>query len=272
MKFIRIILFSIFAFVFTTNIAAQEIQKKKEIVDSLFALIKRITPADRLEEYGNKLTIKDSDLEKAKKLIYEAYAYSPIEFRKELLQWTSQWCSTGVKGVKPPIGIKPGRRLRELKEHLAKKYGWEYVRFLETPYFMKVKIIDIKYSTYAFERGDKQFQLTKINLIATILDVIKGKEFFSTGDTITISYLPFWFRKSTPPNFEINQIYALPLKHWSYQNNRGYNELMLKLNGLHTLYKIENNIVYSPLIFEKSPLKSWDIFKYEFKQKFLIEE
>ncbi len=266
MKFIKIILISIFSFVFITNIAAQEIQKNKEIVDSFFELVKKITPANQNEV----IKIKEPDLEKAKKLLFEAYAYAPIEFNKQLHKWTEEWRNTGIKGIKHPVGIKPSARLKKVKEKLAEKYGWEYVRFLETPYFMKVKITDIKYSTYAFKIRDRQFQ--QINLKAKILDVIKGREFYSIGDTITISYLPFWFIESPQPNFEINQIYAIPLKHWSYQKNTGYNKLMLKLNGLHTLYKIENNIVYSPLIFEKSPLKSWDIFKQEFKRKFLIEE
>ncbi len=268
MKTIKIIIFALYWFLFITNVFAQEIQGEKKKVDSLFELIKKITPANQSEV----IEIEDPDLEKAKQLLYEAYAYAPIEFENELNRWTEEWRSTGIKGVKAPIGIKPGTRLQKVKEKLAQKYGWEYVRFLETSYFIKVKIIDIKYSTYAFEMRNKQFQLTRINLIAKILDVIKGKEFYSSGDTITISYLPFWFKKSTPPNFEINQIYALPLKHWSYKKNTKYPELMLKLNGLHTLYKIENNFVYSPLAPEESPLKTWSFFKREFKKNFLIDK
>lgn len=269
MKFIKIILFSIFMLVCTLNIAAQEIQEKKEKIDSLFELVKKITPQNQNEV----IKIKDSDLEKAKQLLYEAYAYAPIEFENGLLKWTEKWLSTAIKGVKPPNGIKPGTRLQNVKKKLAEKYGWEYVRFLETPYFIKFKILMISHSFYNIKRtfrNGRKIMIPKINLVVKILDVVKGKKFYSSGDTITISYLPVQFSNYPSPKFEINQIYAAPLEHWS--KNPSYKELMLRLNGLHTLYKVENNIVYSPLTPKKSPLITWDEFKSRFNHKYLNME
>ncbi|MBU0561093.1 MAG: hypothetical protein KKG93_16170, partial [Bacteroidetes bacterium] len=92
------------------------------------------------------------------------------------------------------------------------------------------------------------------------------------GDTITISYLPIQFSYTALPVFEINQIYAAPLKHWSKPQKPTYHNLMLKLNGLHTLYKIENNIVYSPLVPEKNFSKPWQEFKSKFTQRYLNME
>ncbi|MBU0560656.1 MAG: hypothetical protein KKD86_01915 [Bacteroidetes bacterium] len=264
MKFIKIILFSIFFFISNSNFIAQEIIEKKEKIDTLFKFAKEITNTNEISE------IIDMNLEKTKKMIFEAYKYAPIEFNKELHKWTEEWRSTGLKGVKPPIGIKPSTLLKKIKEKIAEKSGWEYVRFLETPYFMKVKILDISYSTYSLKARNREFQ--QIDLKAEILDVIKGKEFYSVSDTITVSYLPFWFNGSSIPIFEINQVYAFPLRHWSYLKYSGYNNLLLKLNGLHTLYKIENDIVHSPLNVEMSPLKSWESFINDFKQKFLMEK
>lgn len=271
MKFIKIILFSIFVFVFISNLLAQEIQKKKEIVDSLFELVKKITPANQNEV----TTIKDPDLEKAKQLLYEAYAYAPIEFENELHKWTEEWRNTAIKGVKPPNGIKPGTRLQNVKEKLAEKYGWEYVRFLETPYFMKFRILTVSNSSYNLNRplpNGRNRKTTKIDLEVEILEVLKGKNFYSTGDTITISYLPIQFSYTALPEFEINQIYAAPLKHWSKPQKPIYHNLMLKLNGLHTLYKIENNIVYSPLVPEKNFSKPWREFKSKFNKRYLNME
>jgi hypothetical protein len=261
MKFIKIILFSIFMLVCTLNIESQEIQGEKGKIDSLFEIVKKITPQNQNEV----IEIKDSDLEKAKQLLYEVYAYAPIEFDNELRKWPEKLRSMGKKGI-----IISGALLKNVKKKLAEKYGWEYVRFLETPYFMKFKILMISPSFYnikrTFRKGRK-IRIPKINFVVKVLDVVKGKKFYSSGDTITMSYLPIQFSNYPSPKFEINQIYAAPLGHWS--KNPSYKELMLKLNGLHTLYKIENNIVYSPLTPKKSPLITWNEFKSWFIHKYL---
>lgn len=270
MRTVKVII-SVFLLAFVSNSFAQEIQEKKEIVDSLFKLVKK----NILINNNGTVTISEPDLEKFKRLLYKAYAYAPTEFRDELIQWTEEWRSTGIKGVKPPTGIKPSTRLQKVKEKLAEKYGWEYVRFLETPYFMKVKVLDIKNSEYKLHRANKkgiEFKVQKIDILVKITDIIKGNNYYSLGDTITIGYLPIQFGSSALPEFKLNHIYAFPLKPWSRKEDYMHNNLMLKLNGLHTFYEIKNGFVYSPLTPEKSPMQSWDAFKNDFKQKFLIEE
>ncbi len=268
MNLSKIIFFFVFGFALTTNLTTQEIKERKSAADSLLQFVKEITP----EKVGESFEINDEELEQARKLLYNAYAYAPLELKKQLHKWTEQWRSTGIKGVKPPIGIKPTARLKRVKSKLAEKYGWEYVRFLETPYFMKVVVKDITYLTYSIKRGNRNIKLHKVNLKAKILDVIKGKAFYSVNETIIVSYLPFWFYESSLPEFKVGSIYAFPLKHWPNEKKVEENELMLKLNGLHTLYEVKNDIVYSPLAPDKSPLKSWKTFKYEFGKNFLIEE
>lgn len=250
------------------NIYSQEIEMKKKSIDSLFMLVKEITPNEKGEWLTKKLSVKDSDLEKAKRLLYDAYAYNQIEYDKKLVEWVKDWENTEIKKAKKDRGVSPGVRIQKLKEALAEKYGWDYVNFLETPYFLKIKVIDKSLGSFKVE---EKLHLPEVDLRVEVLDVIKGKKFYSKGQIIIIGYLPIWFRDcNCKVDFEINRTYALPLRHWQFYNKKD-SLLALKLNGMHTIYKIDNNIVSTPFEIEKSPNKNWDEFKNEFINKFLIE-
>lgn len=269
MQVIKKIIFTLFSLFIFTNLNAQEIQSKSQKVDSLFFYVKKNIPFEK--NVCHEIT--DVELEKIKKFLYESYAYAPIEFDKKLNKWYKEWEATGIKGVSPPVGLKPSKRLHLLKEKIADKYGWEYVRYLETPYFMKVKITDIKPSSYKIDK--RGIRTAKIDLKVEILEVLKGGKFYSIGDVITVSYLPIWFQKTKSPNFELNEIYAFPLRHWSEIGNTGYfnqkTELLLNLHGQHSFYKIKNENVTTPLIFEDNFSCPWNDFKKSFKQKYVIE-
>lgn len=272
MKIVKVII-SVFWLAFVSNSFAQEIQEKKEIVDSLFKLVKKITPAEGKEVYAKKLTIKDNDLEKAKKMLYEAYAYAPIEFEKKLHQWTQAWGSTGILGVKEPDGTRPGRRLWKLKESIAEKYGWDYVWFLETPYVLKVEILDKDTSLYEGYNKDKKFRLRQVDLKVKILEVIKGEKIFQKDEEITISYLPIWYLEcDCPVDFKEGSTYLIPVKPWYYRDNKGPKKLLIKNNGMKHFYEIKNNIVTRPFVNNDNFTKQWPLFKKDFINKYLIKE
>jgi hypothetical protein len=108
-------------------------------------------------------------------------------------------------------------------------------------------------------------------LNVTILTILKGKNYYSIDDTITVTFMPIWFKNSniSPPKFVVGEEYLIPLNNWKDYST---NILELDMHGLNTLYQIKNGNVYNPLISETKVVKSWDDFKKEFELKYLIDK
>ncbi len=145
--------------------------------------------------------------------------------------------------------------------------------YLKTPYVFKVKVTDVfysKYSTGRKRRGQETFT-SKINVKVKVLDVLKGKDYYTIGDTITVAYLPLWFQESeTFPIFEIDEEYILPLRHWSKYS---HNDLRLGLQGgSHNRYQVKNNKIYNMGGNEDRTFETWSEFKTKFKQNYLISK
>jgi len=272
-------LFFIVSFFVNTNFG-QNITEKEKKIDSLFALIKKVTPTKKTEIFDSSLKknknvqFNQTDLETARKLLYYSYANSSIEFDEKFNAWHHEWKNSGKKGISRPSELKPGIRLNILKKSLAEKYGNDYVYFLETPYFIKAKILEISNTDYTIDK--RGLKTAKIDLEIEILDILKGNGFYSIGDTITVSYLPIWFQeKSNSLHFNINEIFAFSLKHWSITGNtENFNlktQLLLKLNDSYTLFKIENDIVYNEYTSKRHINKTWAEFKRDFNEKYIIK-
>jgi len=252
----------------TINILAQEQQENNRKIDSLFTIIKKVTPAKRSEIFDSKLlkfkkiTIDENALEKAMELMYYAYAHAPNELRRKQHELYVEWRKVG------PEELKPNERRKIVEEAIAEKYGKDYLGFLKTPYFMRVKILDINKTTYPTDKKIRG-HISQYNLEVKITNILKGKEYYTEGDTITIAYLPIWFSNGnvSPPKFKIDEEYIVPLNHW-----KNSNILELDMHGLNTLFQVKNNEVYCPLISEKEIIKSWDDFKKEFEQKYLMNK
>lgn len=249
---------------FTSSYAQEEVETKNKKIDSLFSLVKKITPDYKNSMDTEKVHISDYDLEKARELLYYSYAHATMEYRQKRKAWHKEWEKAGRKG------IKPVKRINQLEIALKEKYGQDYVGFLKIPYFMKVKIIDISQTGFPIKkiRGRKA-STAQINLKVKILEVLKGENYYSVGDITTISYFPIWFQeRGVYPKFNIGKEYALPLSLW---NNQPIDILRLNLHGLGSLYQIENNDVSRPLISETVVIKSWNDFKNEFKQNYIAK-
>jgi len=263
----KIILIFLVIVLFFSDISAQELQEKNNKIDSLFTLINKVTPAKRSEIFDSKLlkfkkiTIDENDLEKAKELMYYAYAHAPIELRKKQHELYVEWKKVG------PEELKPNERRKIVEEAIAEKYGKDYLGFLKTPYFMRVKILDITRTIYPTDKKIRG-QISQFNLKVKITDILKGKEYYTKDDMITIIYLPIWFENGniSPPKFKINEEYIVPLNHW--YNSDAFE---LDMHGLNTLFQVKNNEVYCPLISTTEIVKSWDDFKKEFELKYLMD-
>jgi len=265
----KITLIFLFAF-FTTNLFPQLISEKEKTIDSLFTMVKEITPENKIDKSLGKLVINDNDLEKANKLLYNAYAVSPLEYEKKLDDWVQQWGNSIKTDASVINTTSPGKRIGLLKRTLAQMYGTDYVRFLETPYFLVVKILAINSSNYKSYTKNMQ-NLPKIDLKAEIIDIIKGNDFYKKGDIITISYLPLWYTDcNCPVKFEIDSVYAIPLKPWYYKHNKDNKDLMIKNNGMEFFYKVDNNKVTQPFLTNSNYIISLENFISDFKKRYLI--
>lgn len=253
-------------FYFSSLVHSQEALEAAKKIDSLFTLIYKTTPNEYKDIDLKKSVITEEEIKKVHDLLYYSYSKVPKEFRQFRLNEIQLWKNKVINKQISKNSINPSVRLRLLKEKLAEIYGWEYVRFMETPFFMKVKILDIKGGIYE-NPEDKRVTLPEVILEVKILDVVKGEGTFEIGKELSIGYLPHWFRYYKAPNINKEEIYAIPVRYWT--SEYAESELALDLNGLHTLYKIENDIVISPLDPEKSPNMNWADFKLGFAQKFL---
>lgn len=270
MKTIKSIIFVLFLVVSTTNILAQEQRENNKKIDSLFTIIKKVTPTKRSEIFDRKLlkfkkiTINENDLEKAKELMYYAYAHAPLELRKKEKALFEEWKKTDY------TELKPNERKKIVEEALIEKYGKDYVGFLKTPYFIRVrinKIINKKNPLPGRMRGS----VSRTYLNVKILTILKGKNYYSVNDTITITFMPLWFENSnvSPPRFMTGEEYIIPLNIWK---NYSTSIFELDMHGLNTLYQLKNDEVYCPLISSTEVVKSWDEFKKEFEQKYLMDK
>ena len=251
---------------YSADIQAQEETEAVRKIDSLFNIIYKTTPGEYREDVFKKSSIKEEEIQKAHDLLFYSYSKVPQEFRQIRLNEIKLWKDKVINNEIPKNSVNPSVRLSMLKEKLAEVYGWEYVRFMETPYFLKVKVLDIRGGMYE-NPEDEKVSLPEVVLKVEIMDVVKGGEAFDIGKELSIGYLPHWFRYHVAPNINKDEIYAIPVRYWT--SEYAESEYALDLYGLHTLYKVENNIVISPLEPEKSPNINWADFKKEFSQKFL---
>jgi len=268
MKLIKIISYSFLTFLLTVNLKAQEIDQNKKNIESLISIVKKHTPT----KSNSEITIDDKNIEEIKKMFYKSYADSPIEFDKMIHNWVEEWKSTGVPGVKDPVGEKPGVRLRKVKEALARKYGWDYVNYLETPYLFKVKILSKDVTAYkSYSEG--VVSLPQVDLTAMIEEIIKGSKIFTKGEVIKISYLPIWYSEcDCLVDFSVGDTYLIPLRPWYFKHNKNIKDLMIKNNGMEHFYKIENNFVTQPFIDNSSFSELWETLKKDITTKYILKE
>lgn len=270
-----LIFFLVFIFLAFQNTYSQKNTKDTKVIDSLILKIKEFVPNNNLDLFNNKkkLTknLSDKEIKKFEDFLYKSYAYHPIELEKKFDKWHDDWAKTGISGVKPPDGINPYLRKYKIRDILIKEHGFDYVLFLETPYFIKFKILNIKSSIYV-SYSDTSKTLPQIDMKAEILEVIKGNSFYKKEQIITVSYLPLWYANcDCPINFESGEVYVIPLKPWHYKLNRDLNNLSIKNNGMNYFFKIENNIVSTHFVNDVIEHSSWKSFKQKFINKFNIK-
>jgi hypothetical protein len=249
--------------VLISNTFAQENPEANRKIDELYSLLNMTESSDKNVINNEKLQLSDHELEKAKDLLYYSYAHAPVEFQKRKDSLHKNWRETGRKTE------RPNKQIKKLEKALGEKYGRDFCGYLKTPYVLQIRIREITRTTYP-EKTRARGKVPQINLKVEILDILKGKSYFCVGDLITVAYLPIWFfDDGVSPEFKIDEVYVVPLNYW---HNNEDNILQLRLQGLHTLYKIKNDNVFSPLISEDKVIKSWIDFKNNFMNEYILDK
>ncbi len=159
-----------------------------------------------------------------------------------------------------------------MEEALAQKYGWDYVRYLETPYILKVKVLSKNVSTYKSFNKD-EISLQQVDLSVKIEEIVKGYNAFKEGEEIVISYLPIWYSDcDCPIDFSVGSTYLIPLRPWYFKHNKSLKNLMIKNIGMEHFYKIEHDSVTKPFITNGNFSDSWDSLKKDIKRKYILED
>ncbi|MCZ6702910.1 MAG: hypothetical protein O6940_07710 [Ignavibacteria bacterium] len=160
-------------------------------------------------------------------------------------------------------------RKKNLSDELSKIYGEEFMEIIDTPYYLRIKIIDKSKSQY-ISPGPPERKYRTNKLTAIIEEVIKGENQFTKANTISIEYMTWWFANSLN-KFEPGSSYFIPLRPWT--GTAGF--LGWRPNFLpddnYAIYEIENEIV-STLnnYFDIGTMTEWARFKEIFIQKYVL--
>jgi len=217
---------------------------------------------------GMQKKFSNDELFNTAKLLYIATEDDPVAFRKELKSEYDAWAAETIKNNYKPIGLKPGVKLGILHKLIDERYGKNFTKILEIPYYLKVKILDIQGTIYI--HTDKN-TFHQINLICSVEDVIKGEKKFKKEDIITVSFLLHWFPEGYP-SFEKGNSYFIPVDYWKIDNeieafclgilHNAEKSAVLSLN--------ENKLIDAKNCYLLDSTKTWEIFKRNFLKKYKL--
>lgn len=220
---------------------------------------------------NNSLTLNKCEANDITKLLYELYSFHWIDvynyIDKKYNEAQKLFKESAGKNLITPSSVK----LRILKESIDSIMGNNFSEIIITPYFLKVKILDINLDG-VYHSDDNIFGKTTI--LCKILEVVKGNHLFKTGENIEISLLTGW---GIGP-FEKGATYFFPVKPWNCKNGN-CSEYSLNLYsksdgfyaGEYDIYPVRNEQVLNIEYFKISS-SNWSDFVRKFKEKYLLEE
>ena len=150
---------------------------------------------------------------------------------------------------------------------IVSKYGKNNTDLFLTPWFLKIKVIDIK----SEKLNNPEGPTSKSYLLAEVLDVIKGQKKFNTGEIIRIYFLQDWLHDK---KFEKNKSYFVPLKQSNcYYGNCEEVGLVMFPDNNWGVYPIENNeLIASDNYFGFPDKIDWTNFKKNFITHFTLSK
>lgn len=251
---------------FVINIFPQGKYEIKQSVKDFFDLAsKKVIKEGRLTKYAAEPS--EEEIKNITRSYYNAIAEDPVGFEAEMKKEFKEYNDLYFKGGK--LGIKPGVKIRIMKETMSKKYGKNFVKIIGVPYYLKIKINSIdqeKFHSYV----DPRLEGRQVNLRCTVEEVIKGKNKFSKGDSITISYLIDWSANYIQ-KIEIGKEYFAAIRIWGVHNPFSPQYTFRYVSDSNVgVYPVENGFIKLPEDYFINKLEmDWNQFKEYFQDKFM---
>lgn len=252
-----------------TNIFPQLKIEYSAVVKDFFSSVQKYHSTYNIDQtISDKISIQET--EELYEKYYFAKAKDPIGFRNYVRELAKnrkeKFIETGE------LEKSPGWKVHIIKKLIADKFGGEFAEMMDVPFFLHIKILDIKPGIYESE-VDKMIVAPKTIILAEIIDIIKGKDFFVKGDMIEINIINQWMA-GAKSFFEINKEYFAPIEPWECFED---NCLSIRLSFLPDenfgIYPIENEFIRTNgNYFGINEFTKWTEFKREFLDKFIIKQ
>ena len=160
-------------------------------------------------------------------------------------------------------------RKKKLTDELSKVFGEKFMETIDVPYYLRINIIDKSPSQY-ISPGPPDRKYKSDSLTVLIEDVLKGKNQFAAGSTISIEYLTWWYTNSLN-KFKPGKSYFIPLRPWTgIAGFLGWRPDFLPDDN-YAVYEIKDEVVSTPNnYFDIGTKTEWVSFKKIFIQKYVL--
>ncbi len=235
-------------------------------VCAFFEYIDKYIPNSKDSLYKSFI-IPGNEVELIRIAYQNAIALNPYEFKAKLKSLTEEWIKTGEKGLHPPVNLKPAYKIKLMKDKLVERYGEDYVNILSTPIIIKVFLKEIQDALYSSQDKNGP-HARQTNLIVEIQEILKGKTHFNCGESISISYLDWWYQDN-PLSLEVGKSYLFPVEPW-YGKNDNFKSLIIKdpTSSIRIL-EITNDKIKSIFPVKSEHDTSWLEFRQYFSTTYL---
>jgi hypothetical protein len=189
-------------------------------------------------------------------------------YHKEVYkEWEKEVKNYGYNNVQK----RPAIILRIIREKISEFYSDSFSEILQVPYLMRVKLVRFEKSIY-FAEPDSMI-VPQYDMEMYVEEILKGSDYFSVNDTITVSYFSHWFHGATEnQRFEIDSTYFLPVDLFRIEDKNTYQYKIRMLPDFnYAIYPIIHSEVITPgNYFGVGEKTEWEVFKEYIKEKYLF--
>jgi hypothetical protein len=199
--------------------------------------------------------------------IYNNPVGTDLYFHKLHYEWETKVKVEREKYLNRRPGLQLGRLSRMITEYTSPAFS----ELLRVPYLFRVKVIRFDESYYYSK--DLKSNMRQTDMIVKIKDILKGKEYFTIGDSIKVSFFGHWFHGASEEQyFKVDSIYFLPVNLFRIEDKDTYQyKIQMLQDNNFAVYPIIDEIVYTPKdFFGIGEHSNWDEFKNFIKENYVI--
>lgn len=189
-------------------------------------------------------------------------------YHKEVYtEWEKEVRDNGYNNVHK----RPAIILRIIREKISEFYSDSFSELLQVPYLLRVKLVRFEKSVY-YAKPDSMV-VPQFDMVLIVEEIVKGSDYFSVNDTITVSYFSHWFHGAREnQRFEIDSTYFLPVDLFRIEDKNTYQYKIRMLPDFnYAVYPIVNGEVLTPgNYFGVGEITEWEKFKKYMKEKYLF--